>query len=79
MIYVYLLQSQKTKRYYTGSTGRLAERVREHNAGECKSTRSGIPWDLMFTKECETGADSVREEKRIKAWGAKRFLKSHSG
>ena len=51
MFYVYVLQSQKTKRYYTGSTERLRERMNEHNAGECKSTRSGIPWNLLYTKD----------------------------
>ena len=79
MIWVYVLQSRKTKRYYTGSTERLRERVREHNAGECKSTRTGVPWDLVYRKEYETRIEAVREERRIKSWGARRYLDSLTG
>jgi putative endonuclease len=74
MFYVYILQSQKTKRYYTGSTEYLAERVREHNAGQSKSTRGGVPWIIVYSKEYETRAKAVRAEMEIKARGARRFL-----
>ena len=79
MFWVYILQSQKTRRYYTGSTERLSERVKEHNAGECKFTRTGIPWNLVYAKECVTRTDAASEEKRIKSWGARRFLESLTG
>ena len=78
MFFVYILQSRKTNRYYTGSAQDLTGRVREHNAGESRSTRAGIPWDLVYSKGYQTRAEAVRMEKTIKARGAGRFLNALS-
>jgi len=37
MFYVYILRSEKTKKYYVGSTQDVANRLREHNNGETRS------------------------------------------
>jgi putative endonuclease len=52
----------------------LDNRIVEHNCGETKSLKSGIPWKIVFTAEVENRVDSVRLEKKIKNIGAKRFL-----
>ena len=72
----YILRSLKTGRYYTGSTDDLEVRVIEHNSGETKSTRSGIPWRVVHVEEFETRAEAVRKEREIKARGAERYLKA---
>ncbi|MDP2918981.1 MAG: GIY-YIG nuclease family protein, partial [Dehalococcoidia bacterium] len=33
MFYVYILQSEKSGRYYIGSTGDIPTRLAQHNAG----------------------------------------------
>jgi predicted GIY-YIG superfamily endonuclease len=48
--------------------------LEEHNTGECKSTRKGIPWRLVRVEEYLTRAEAVRKEKKIKARGIARSL-----
>ena len=75
MYIVYILQSEKTGRYYTGSTIDLENRLQEHNSGETTSTRSGIPWKVVYVEEFLTRSDADRKEKEIKSRGAKRYPK----
>jgi putative endonuclease len=70
----YILQSKSSERYYVGSTEDLINRLREHNAGEGKSTRSGVPWEIVWTEEFATRAEAVRRERQVKARGIRRFL-----
>jgi predicted GIY-YIG superfamily endonuclease len=43
---VYVLRSETTGRRYIGSCQDLHERFRQHNAGESKATKHGVPWKL---------------------------------
>jgi putative endonuclease len=74
MYSTYVLLSKKTHRYYTGSTDDVENRIREHNSGETKSIRNGIPWNVIHIEQFETRAEAVRKEKQIKARAAKRYL-----
>ena len=74
MFWVYILRSEKTNKYYTGSTQNVSERLMEHNAGKSKSTRGGIPWHLVYFREYGSRVEAVRAEKQIKGRGAERFL-----
>ncbi|MEO0084450.1 MAG: GIY-YIG nuclease family protein [candidate division WOR-3 bacterium] len=46
--YVYVLESQKTKHWYIGSTKNLRKRILRHNDGKNKSTQCGAPWKLIY-------------------------------
>ncbi len=46
MWYVYILRSAKDKKLYVGSTDDLRRRLREHEAGQCKSTAYRRPLEL---------------------------------
>ena len=47
MFYIYILFSDKTNRYYIGSTDDLDRRLKHHNAGSTPSTKSGAPnWEI---------------------------------
>jgi len=48
MHYVYIIQSQKGKSYYVGSTTDLKTRLQEHNRGEVKYTSAKIPYKLVW-------------------------------
>ncbi|MEZ5045664.1 MAG: GIY-YIG nuclease family protein [Chitinophagaceae bacterium] len=74
MFIVYILFSESTQKYYTGQTQNLDNRLSEHNSGETKSIKYGIPWKLVWYQKEETRANAVRLEKKIKMYGAKRFL-----
>ena len=75
MFFVYILQSDTTFRFYTASTEDLANRIEEHNAGENKSTRNGIPWQLVHQEQFATSSDALRKEIQIKNRGAERYMR----
>jgi putative endonuclease len=68
---VYILQScRETRRYYTGVTSNVRERLAAHNAGECTHTAEHRPWrvDVVI---------AFRDQSR--ALEFERYLKSGSG
>ena len=78
MVHVYILRSKKTLRYYVGSTHDISNRLHEHNSGETLSTRSGIPWELVWSEEHDTRVLALRRERQNKSRGIERFLISNS-
>jgi predicted GIY-YIG superfamily endonuclease len=74
MFFVYILRSSVNLKYYVGSTKDVTNRREEHNVGECKSTRNGIPWRLVRVEEYLTRAEATKKEKKIKARGIARYL-----
>jgi putative endonuclease len=74
MFYVYVLQSVKTLRFYTGSCQNIANRLDEHNTGQNKSTRTGIPWHIIHTESFLTRSEAISKERIIKNRGASRYL-----
>jgi putative endonuclease len=73
---VYILFSEETQKYYTGSTQNLDVRIFGHNNGKTISTKSGSPWKIVWTFQCKTRSEALKLEKKIKSRGAKRFLDS---
>ena len=74
---VYILFSKITKRYYTGQTQDIDNRISEHNSGETTSIKNGIPWKLVWVMEVGSRSEAVLLESKIKKRGAKRFLSDH--
>jgi len=70
MFHTYILQSQRTHRYYTGFTEDLEARLKEHNSGENKSTRYGIPWRVVHAEQFATRKEAMQRERQIKNRGA---------
>ena len=75
---VYILFSESTSTFYTGSTQNLENRIVEHNQGETKSIKHGIPWEVIWQKQLPTRAEAMQLETKIKKRGAKRFLEDLS-
>jgi putative endonuclease len=74
MFAVYILFSEKIKKYYVGSCADFDRRFHEHNSGQSDFTRSGVPWKLIVTIELPTRAEATRLEQKIKKRGIKRYL-----
>ena len=74
MFYVYILYSEKLDIYYTGSTSSLEDRLKRHNQGRSKFTKSGVPWKLIYQKEYPTKSDAYKAELRIKSQKNRKFL-----
>ncbi len=77
MYYVYILKSSKTGRYYYGFTKDLENRLKYHNSGKVKSTKSGKPWKLHYFEEYENKKDALIREKYFKSIEGYRFLKEN--
>ena len=72
---VYILYSDKCKKFYTGQSDNIGNRIIEHNSGETKSIKMCIPWKLVWSKEVATRAEAMMLERKIKSRGAARFLR----
>jgi putative endonuclease len=57
-----------------GSTEIIERRLKEHNTGKSKSTRAGIPWELIHTESFTTRSGATQRERKIKARGIGRYL-----
>ena len=66
MWYTYIIKSRIKKWYYVGSTNRLQERLKEHNAGKVKSTKRYLLFDVVFTKEFESEKEARNYERLLK-------------
>ena len=64
---VYILQSMKDGKYYTGYSGDLSRRLIEHNNGKVKSTKKRRPLKLVFTKEFDDRSEACRYERHLKS------------
>ncbi|MFP4469122.1 MAG: GIY-YIG nuclease family protein [Bacteroidales bacterium] len=71
---LYILQSQKNGRYYVGSTDNFQRRFTEHNGGQTKSTRNGIPWIAVFNFEFQNSTHGLKAERRIKSLKSKKII-----
>ena len=68
MFHLYILLSEKTNKFYIGSTGNLEDRITRHNGSRSKSTKTGIPWKLVYTEEFETRGEAMKRERAVKLW-----------
>ena len=69
--WVYILYSASTQKRYIGQTSDIAARLFKHNSGVNKSTKAGVPWQLLATLTLETRAEAMKFERKLKK------LKSH--
>ncbi len=74
MYYVYLLQLNDGK-IYTGSTGDLRRRIREHQEGRVVSTKHKQPIVLILYEAYLLKSDALRRERYLKTTEGKRFLR----
>ena len=68
MFKVYILQSEKNKRYYIGHTHDLDNRLHRHNNSQTRSTKNGIPWEVVYTEDYPTKSEAYRREFEIKSY-----------
>lgn len=72
MYYVYVLRSLKDEELYIGSTNDLKQRIAEHNDGEVFSTKSRIPFKLLYYEAYLAEGDARLREKSLKLRGQAR-------
>jgi putative endonuclease len=78
--YIYILRSLKDGRYYIGSTADVDVRLKFHNAGKQRSTRSRIPFELVYSEMLPSKEAALKRENEIKSYkGGNAFRKLLSG
>ena len=79
MSFLYILESEKSSRYYIGVTNDVQKRLAQHNAGMSKSTRAWRPWRLVHTERYETLGEARRREAQIKSWKNRNYMEQVLG
>ncbi|OGD87578.1 hypothetical protein A3G14_01675 [Candidatus Curtissbacteria bacterium RIFCSPLOWO2_12_FULL_38_9] len=72
---LYVIQSQKDKRTYVGSTDNFKKRLKQHNSGRVISTKHRVPFKILFTEELETLKEARKRELYYKSGAGRRKLK----
>ena len=75
MFWTYIIKSEKTDRYYTGSCGNIKVRLEEHNSNQTKSTKHRGPYKLVYKESFELKKDALSREKQIKSYKSGRAFK----
>ena len=76
MYYVYVLQSKKDKKWYTGFTADLRKRFKEHNDNKQGFTKNRGSFELIYYEACNNEQDAKSREKYLKSGMGKRYLKN---
>ena len=76
MAFVYILQSETTRRFCIGSTDDLERRISEHLRGHNLATRGRGPWKLAYTEQLESLLEARRRELEIKSWKSTKMIQA---
>ncbi|MFA6099808.1 MAG: GIY-YIG nuclease family protein [Patescibacteria group bacterium] len=75
MAFTYILLTAG-ETYYIGSTNDIDERLKEHQNGRVKSTKSKLPVKLVYLEKFDTRAEAQKQEYRIKRWKSRKLIES---
>jgi putative endonuclease len=79
MHYAYVLSSEKDRRFYTGTTSDLRNRLKQHAQGRVTSTEYRRPLRLAYYEACHSPDDAHRRERYLKSGRGGRYLKQKLG
>ena len=66
MYIVYAIESLSKRRIYFGQTKDLSRRLKLHNAGKVRSTKTDRPWEVVVAETFRTRSEAMWTERRIK-------------
>jgi len=66
MYYLYILKSLNDNGSYIGSCESLSARLDRHNKGRVRSTKSRVPFELIYQEEFATNTESRKRENFLK-------------
>lgn len=75
MFYIYILQSLKDERTYTGFSENAHDRLIEHNSGKVDATKNRRPLKILFLEKVESLSLAKKREKYWKSGAGRRKLK----
>ena len=76
MYYVYVIQSRKDNKFYTGYTNNLKRRIDEHSRKTQFSTSHRGSFKLVYYKVCRVKDDAKARERYLKSGWGKKYLRN---
>jgi putative endonuclease len=76
--FAYILKSLKTHTYYYGSTEDITLRLKAHNNGKVRYTKSRRPWILHYSEKFTTRSEAAKREYFFKTIEGYNFLKQEN-
>jgi putative endonuclease len=77
--YTYIIYSSSTDRYYVGHTQNLSLRLERHNSGNSRSTKHGIPWEIVYFEVYSTKSEAMKREYEIKRKKSRKYIEELIG
>lgn len=74
--FVYVLQSESNKRWYTGYTNNLRKRLQQHHGDKSGYTKHRGPYTLIYYEVSFNEDDARAREKYLKTGMGKRYLRN---
>lgn len=75
MHYVYFIKSGKDNSVYIGCTSSIEKRLKEHNQGKTRSTKSKRPYALIYSECYNSKTEALVREKELKnSWSKKETI-----
>ena len=74
--YVYVLRSKLDGKFYTVFTYDLEKRLQDHNSGKVNSTKTRVPFEIVYYEVSYCIDDATHREKYLKSTYGKRFIKN---
>ena len=65
-MYLYIIKSERNNKYYIGVSSNIGKRLSQHNAGKEKSTKSYVPWVLVYFEKYDSRGEAMIRERFIK-------------
>ncbi len=75
MFYTYVLKSLKDDKLYVGFSENLEERIKSHNDGLVKATKTRRPLKLVYYEACSEKSDALNRERQLKTGFGRAYLK----
>ena len=75
MFYAYILKSEPDGSHYYGHTKDLQNRLKKHNGGKVRSTKSKRPWKIIYFEEFDSKSGAYKREMFFKSIDGYNFLK----
>ena len=74
MYFVYVLFSRRYRKTYTGITGNLFRRLKQHNQGVNTYTKRYRPWTIAYSEKCEDRTIARRRERYLKSAAGRKWM-----
>ncbi|MBY0434226.1 MAG: GIY-YIG nuclease family protein [Cyclobacteriaceae bacterium] len=72
--FVYILQSEVDGSFYIGQTNNLDDRLKRHNTGLEKYSRTKRPWKIFWSFQVESRAEAMKLERKIKNFKSRKRI-----